>query len=196
MSDKMSNDAPRENSSPLAPNNINAFVDLQVATEARSHPSAEQFQAWCLAALKSAALKAATVTSATQKPDTLLNEHHELTIRLVDEVESQALNYEYRGKNKPTNVLSFPFDIPEHLPPELCAELPLGDLIICTGVVEHEASEQNKTSEAHWAHMTIHGTLHLLGYDHIEDDEADEMEALETEILAQFGFDDPYQELN
>ncbi|CDM90923.1 rRNA maturation RNase YbeY [Xenorhabdus bovienii] len=111
----------------------------------------------------------------------------EVTIRLVDEAESHDLNLTYRGKDKPTNVLSFPFEAP----PEV--ELPLlGDLIICRQVVEQEAEEQQKTVEEHWAHMVIHGSLHLLGYDHIEDDEAEEMESLETEILQKMGYADPY----
>ncbi|KZZ01944.1 rRNA maturation RNase YbeY [Oleibacter sp. HI0075] len=114
-------------------------------------------------------------------------EEPELTIRLTDEEESQALNSEYRGKDKPTNVLSFPFEMPPGIPLEL-----LGDLVICVGVVEQEAKEQEKTTEAHWAHMVIHGCLHLLGYDHIKDDEAEEMEALERDLLASLGYPDPY----
>ncbi|AOM40869.1 rRNA maturation RNase YbeY [Xenorhabdus hominickii] len=111
----------------------------------------------------------------------------EVTIRLVDEAESHDLNLTYRGKDKPTNVLSFPFEAP----PEV--ELPLlGDLIICRQVVEQEAAEQQKTVEEHWAHMVVHGSLHLLGYDHIEDDEAEKMESLETEILEKMGYPDPY----
>jgi len=111
----------------------------------------------------------------------------ELTIRLVNEAESQMLNREYRDKDKPTNVLSFPFEAPPEIPLEL-----LGDLIICIQVVEREAQEQNKTSEAHWAHMVVHGCLHLLGYDHIKDDEAEVMEDLERQILASLGYSDPY----
>ncbi|NBJ36334.1 rRNA maturation RNase YbeY [Serratia fonticola] len=114
-------------------------------------------------------------------------EEAEVTIRLVDEAESNELNLTYRGKDKPTNVLSFPFEAP----PEV--ELPLlGDLIICRQVVEQEAVEQQKALEAHWAHMVVHGSLHLLGYDHIEDDEAEEMESLETEIMQEMGYPDPY----
>lgn len=117
----------------------------------------------------------------------------ELTIRVVDEAESQQLNNDYRGKNKPTNVLSFPFEIPEHLPEEIDIPL-LGDLIICAQVVNREATEQNKSSDAHWAHMLLHGCLHLLGYDHIEDQEAEEMENLEIEILQKMGFPNPYND--
>ncbi|MUI54099.1 rRNA maturation RNase YbeY [Aliivibrio fischeri] len=111
----------------------------------------------------------------------------ELTIRIVDEKESHELNHEYRGKDKPTNVLSFPFEAPPGLELNL-----LGDLIICRQVVEEEAIEQNKPLLAHWAHMVVHGSLHLLGYDHIEDDEAEEMESLETELMQGMGFEDPY----
>ncbi|MCG9552806.1 rRNA maturation RNase YbeY [Vibrio sp. Isolate32] len=111
----------------------------------------------------------------------------ELTIRIVDTEESHQLNHEYRGKDKPTNVLSFPFEAPPGIELDL-----LGDLIICRQVVEKEAEEQNKPLLAHWAHMVVHGSLHLLGYDHIEDDEAEEMESLETEIMQAIGFEDPY----
>ncbi|WP_426697897.1 rRNA maturation RNase YbeY [Aeromonas hydrophila] len=111
----------------------------------------------------------------------------EVTVRIVDEAESNELNLTYRGKDKPTNVLSFPFEAPPGL------ELPLlGDLVICRKVVEREAAEQGKPLMAHWAHMVVHGSLHLLGYDHIEDDEAEEMEALERDIMQELGFADPY----
>ena len=111
----------------------------------------------------------------------------EVTVRIVDEAESNELNLTYRGKDKPTNVLSFPFEAPPGI------ELPLlGDLVICRQVVEREAAEQGKPLMAHWAHMVVHGSLHLLGYDHIEDDEAEEMEALERDIMQELGFADPY----
>ncbi|MGD8173378.1 rRNA maturation RNase YbeY [Vibrio sp. TRT 21S02] len=111
----------------------------------------------------------------------------EVTVRIVDEQESHQLNLDYRGKDKPTNVLSFPFEAPPGMELDL-----LGDLIICRQVVEREAKEQDKPVLAHWAHMVVHGSLHLLGYDHIEDDEAEEMESLETEIMQGMGFKDPY----
>ena len=114
--------------------------------------------------------------------------HAELSIRLVDEQESQSLNRDYRDKDKPTNVLSFPAD----LPPEL--QLPLlGDLVICRQVVEREAAEQSKAASDHWAHMVIHGTLHLLGFDHIDDGDAEEMESLETALLQQLNISNPYE---
>ncbi|SDM20089.1 probable rRNA maturation factor [Modicisalibacter muralis] len=111
----------------------------------------------------------------------------ELTIRLVDDDESRALNRDYRGKDAPTNVLSFPFEPPPGVDLAL-----LGDLVICHGVVVREAAEQGKSVADHYAHMIVHGTLHLLGYDHIEDGEAEEMERLEREILAATGISDPY----
>ena len=154
---------------------MNLLLDVQLA-ESIEHlntlPTEEQLTLWASTALKG-------------RTDF---EEPELTIRLTDEEESQALNSEYRGKDKPTNVLSFPFEAPEHVPLEL-----LGDLIICVAVVEREAQEQGKTSAAHWAHMVIHGCLHLLGYDHIKDDEAEEMEAIERDLLASLGYPDPYQ---
>ncbi|KEY91726.1 putative rRNA maturation factor [Candidatus Photodesmus blepharus] len=111
----------------------------------------------------------------------------EVTVRIVDKKESQQLNYKYRKKNKPTNVLSFPFISPVNMKLNL-----LGDLIICRQIVEQEAIKQNKPLIEHWAHMIIHGSLHLLGYDHIEKNEADEMESLEIEIMQNMGYKDPY----
>ncbi|GAB1440001.1 rRNA maturation RNase YbeY [Providencia sp.] len=149
---------------------IDIILDLQIACDnPEGLPSEALFERWLAAVLPK------------------FQAQSEVTIRIVDEAESHHLNLTYRGKDKPTNVLSFPFEAP----PEI--ELPLlGDLIICRQVVEQEAAEQQKTAEEHWAHMVIHGCLHLLGYDHIEDDEAEEMEGLETEILAELGYDDPY----
>ena len=112
----------------------------------------------------------------------------EVTIRIVGAEESQALNFQYRGKDKPTNVLSFPFEAPPGITMPLA-----GDLVICAPVVEIEAREQHKALVAHWAHMVVHGMLHLQGYDHIEDDDAEVMEALEIRLLAQLGFINPYE---
>ena len=146
------------------------FVDLQVATEnIEGLPTEEQIVQWATAAVQ---------------PE---GDEVEMTVRIVDESESHDLNLTYRGKDRPTNVLSFPFECPDEV------ELPLlGDLVICHQVVEREAAEQEKPLMAHWAHMVVHGCLHLLGYDHIEDDEAEEMESLETQIMQGLGFDDPY----
>jgi len=155
---------------------MDLFVDVQLADEIAAHeqlPSEEELQRWATAAIEGRCRF----------------EEPELTIRLVDNPESQQLNHEYRGKDKPTNVLSFPFEAPPEVPIPL-----LGDLIIAVPVVEQEAAEQNKTIHAHWAHMVVHGCLHLLGYDHIKDKEAEVMESLEREILAELGFDDPYSE--
>lgn len=117
----------------------------------------------------------------------------ELTIRIVSPEESQGLNRDYRDKDKPTNVLSFEFEQPEGLA-EIGESIPyLGDLVVCAEVVEQEAIQQNKSLESHWAHMIVHGTLHLQGYDHIEEDEALEMEALEIKIMADLGYANPYE---
>lgn len=113
----------------------------------------------------------------------------ELTIRFAEASEVQQLNNDYRGINKSTNILSFPFECP----PEVKLPL-LGDLVICHEVLEREAQEQHKTVEEHLAHLIVHGVLHLLGYDHIEDDEAEEMENLERKIVTGMGFADPYEE--
>lgn len=145
-------------------------VDVQIATADENIPSEEEFRTWVAAAL----------------PDE--RRASEITIRVVDFDESQTLNAQYRHQNKPTNVLSFPSE----LPPELQIPL-LGDLVVCAGVVAREAAEQGKSPVAHWAHMVVHGTLHLLGYDHESDAEAEVMEALETHILSQLGFPAPYE---
>jgi probable rRNA maturation factor len=113
----------------------------------------------------------------------------ELSIVLVDADEGRAMNRQYRGRDYATNVLSFPAE----LPPGLRSPL-LGDLVVCAPVVAREAAEQHKTVADHCAHMVVHGTLHLVGYDHVEDADAERMEALETRILARLGIDDPYAE--
>jgi len=118
----------------------------------------------------------------------------EIGIACVDNDESHKLNLEYRQKDKPTNVLSFPSDVPEEVLAMLDA-LPIGDLVICIPVVLQEAIDQNKTPIEHFTHMLVHGTLHLMGYDHeTSDEDAEEMEALEIEILAKLGFKNPYTE--
>ena len=146
------------------------IIDLQIACEQESGlPTAQQIEQWATAAVQ---------------PQ---SDEVEMTVRIVDEEESHALNLNYRGKDRPTNVLSFPFECPDEV------ELPLlGDLVICRQLVEREAQEQEKPLMAHWAHMVVHGSLHLLGYDHIEDNEAEEMESLETQIMTGLGFADPY----
>ncbi len=114
-------------------------------------------------------------------------EDWELSLRLVDVAEMQQLNRQYRGKDKPTNVLSFPTDFPEDVPLPL-----LGDVIICAPVVRQEALDQDKAPDAHWDHLLIHGVLHLLGFDHQEIADAERMEALERQALAVLGWPDPY----
>lgn len=114
-----------------------------------------------------------------------------LGVRIVDEQESAHLNNTYRHKNSATNVLSFGCDLPMAVLAGL-DEIPIGDLAICAPVVEREATEQHKAKDAHWAHMLIHGLLHLHGYDHEQDADAQKMEVLEREILASLGFPDPY----
>ena len=151
------------------------IIDLQIASEnSEGLPTLEQFTYWVETAL---AFEAQTEDFTET----------EMTIRIVNEEESQTLNREYRGKDYPTNVLSFPFEVPEGI------ELPLlGDLVICRQVMEREAKEQQISLASHWAHLAVHGTLHLLGYDHIEEAEAEEMEGLETQIMQKLGFEDPY----
>jgi probable rRNA maturation factor len=118
----------------------------------------------------------------------------EIGIACVDNAESQQLNLEYRGKDKPTNVLSFPSDLPDEIA-AILDSFPIGDLVICIPVVLQEAIDQQKTPIEHFTHMLVHGTLHLMGYDHeTSEQDAEEMEALEIEILKKLGFDNPYQE--
>ncbi len=114
-----------------------------------------------------------------------------VVVRIVNEAESQELNRAYRGKDYPTNVLSFPYDA-SPIPADDGDIEYLGDLVICLPVVEREAAAQGKTATQHWAHLLIHGLLHLQGYDHVTDTEAEEMEGLETTILSKLGFPDPY----
>lgn len=146
-------------------------LDLQIACEFDDLPSQSDFELWASSAL------------------VLFKEQAELTIRICDLAESQQLNHEYRGKDKPTNVLSFPFEAPPGI------ELPLiGDLVIAPEVVLNEAKEQEKAFHDHFAHMVIHGCLHLLGYDHIDENDALEMESLEKEILLKLNISDPYRD--
>jgi probable rRNA maturation factor len=134
-------------------------------------PSSASFRRWVEAALRGAKRR---------KPA-------ELAIRIVDTDEARALNRDYRGKDYATNVLSFAVE----LPPRATLTL-IGDLAICAPVVLREAAEQGKPSRDHWAHLTIHGVLHLLGYDHLNDRDAEAMETLETRILSGLGIADPY----
>ena len=134
-------------------------------------PSSVSFRRWVEAALRGAKRRKSA----------------ELAIRIVDADEGRALNRDYRGKDYATNVLSFPVE----LPPGVALPL-IGDLAICAPVVLREAAEQGKSPRDHWAHLTVHRVLHLLGYDHIEEAEAETMEALETRILAGLGIADPY----
>jgi probable rRNA maturation factor len=153
---------------------MTVVVDVQYAQEELPDaeaevPSPQEFERWVAAALAGR------------------REAGELTIRVVGVTEGAALNETYRHRSGPTNVLSFPVDDS----PEL--DLPLlGDLVICAPLVMREAHEQHKSAMAHWAHLTVHGSLHLLGYDHEEPREAEIMEGLEAEILATLGYTDPY----
>ena len=154
------------------------LIDLQLASERGDElPGVEALSRWVAATL--AAHARVTGQSGAAAP--------ELTIRLVDDAESQALNRDYRGKNRPTNVLSFPFEAPPGI------DLPLlGDLVISHPVMRREARQQHKPLADHYAHLVIHGTLHLLGYDHIDEAEAEIMEAIERAVLDGFGIPDPY----
>lgn len=145
------------------------LLDLQIASETPGLPDEATIARWAEGA------------GSGLDPDT------EMTVRIVDREESAELNSTYRGKAGPTNVLSFPFEAPSGVDINL-----LGDLVICAPVVFAEAEAQGKTAEAHWAHMVVHGVLHLRGFDHIDPADAEIMESRERDILATFGFPDPY----
>ena len=132
-------------------------------------PSAEKFQHWAQVSYPG-------------------NDEVIVSLQVVASDEMQDLNKNYRGKDKPTNVLSFPMEVPDEVGINL-----LGDLALCDEVIVSEAKQQGKAAEAHWAHMVVHGMLHLQGFDHINDDEAEAMEAKEIEIMKNLGFDNPYK---
>lgn len=154
---------------------MNVDIDLQIATDETesNYPSVEKMTLWASTAL----------TLGGRDTDS------ELTVRLVSSEEIHELNNTYRHVDRPTNILSFPFETPDGL-----EEMPfIGDLVICKEVLLKECSEQNKTLEEHFCHLIIHGCLHLIGYDHIEDEEAQVMEGLEIKALAKLGFKNPYE---
>lgn len=144
-------------------------VHVQYATDRKGVPSVAEFRRCAAEALRGRVSRG------------------EVVVRVVGETESAELNRDYRGKAGPTNVLSFPFEPPPGVPSSL-----LGDLVVCAAVVRREAKQQGKPVRDHWAHMVVHGCLHLLGYDHQGDAEAQRMEQLEVEILARLGIADPY----
>jgi len=147
-------------------------LEIQDVFQSEGQPTLEQFQCWVDAALAG------------------YPQNTELVIRIVDEQESAELNQQYRHKQGPTNILSFPIDLPDGVELDL-----LGDLVICAPVLEREALQQHKNLADHWAHIIVHGVLHLLGYDHIEDSDAEQMEALEINILNTLNIKNPYIEV-
>ncbi|MDX1454542.1 MAG: rRNA maturation RNase YbeY [Gammaproteobacteria bacterium] len=157
---------------------MNLALEIQPEVESAALPTPARFERWAGEALAD------------------LGAGCELSIRIVGEDEGRELNRTYRQKDYPTNVLSFPADIDE-LPAavrEALESVPLGDLVICAPVVAREAGEQGKPLDAHWAHLVVHGCLHLLGHDHENDAEAEAMESLETAIMGRLGYPDPYLE--
>jgi probable rRNA maturation factor len=145
-------------------------IDVQYAVSGDGIPAAEVIQQWADKALQERSGSA------------------ELTVRVVDEAEITALNRQFRGKDGATNVLSFPYEGM----PGVTSDL-LGDVVVCAPVVANESVAQSKPLQAHWAHIVVHGVLHLLGHDHSQDDEAHRMEACETDLLASLGYPDPYK---
>ena len=150
-------------------------VAVGYATPRTGIPAAVSFRKWVAAALAGRIREA------------------DLAIRIVGSKEGRSLNHHYRGKDYATNVLSFPAELPEGLPKGVKLPL-LGDLVLCAPVVAKEAAAQGKPVNAHYAHLTVHGVLHLLGWNHEDTREAECMEQLEREILAGLGLPDPYTE--
>ncbi len=144
-------------------------LEIQRICQSSSIPDDSQLNAWTKLGLQES------------------NQDSEILIRIVDENESAALNQQYRQKPGPTNVLSFPFDAPENLEINL-----LGDLVVCAPVIEKEARQQGKSVNDHWAHIILHGILHLQGFDHIEESDANAMEALEVKLLKTININNPY----
>ncbi|MGI9328535.1 MAG: rRNA maturation RNase YbeY [Pseudomonadales bacterium] len=164
-------------------------VDLQIVANALAEtqldqgplPSAEQFERWARVAL-----------AQVNRLDSV--DQHDICIRITDSTESQTLNAQYRHQDKPTNVLSFPADLPVSADTLAAMEsIPLGDLVLSLPIIVAEASEQRKPLTDHLAHLVMHGTLHLLGYDHECDDDAQIMESIEIAALAECGIDNPYE---
>jgi probable rRNA maturation factor len=147
-------------------------IEIQAVFESLGQPDLQQIQLWVDTALEG------------------YDQDTEIVVRIVDEQESAELNEQYRHKSGPTNILSFPVELPESIELDL-----LGDLVICAPVLEKEALEQGKILTHHWAHIIVHGVLHLLGHDHIDDDEAELMESKEIAILNKLRINNPYTEV-
>lgn len=155
---------------------MRAEFEIQRASKSANIPDDDQFQQW--------------INAIPVRQDT----GFALSIRVVEEPEARRFNREYRNKDYATNVLSFPAELPEGLPADI-RQTQLGDLLICAPVVVREALERKRPEVNHWAHLTVHGILHLLGYDHEREEEATVMESLETEILNDLGISDPYLDI-
>ena len=164
------------NASSKPTRNMTAQVDVQIAVEDESIPSANEIARWVSRAID------------------VVGGHSdaEVSVRIVSPAEMQQLNSEFREQDKSTNVLSFPAGAIAGLPAD--ADIPLGDIVVCSAVVSEEALQQGKSLHDHWAHMIIHGTLHLLGFDHTSNAEAIEMEGLEVQVLDEYGIPNPYRE--
>jgi len=161
----------------------NIALDYQNPNNLDVPPTEKDFSLWATLALKWAAKESNEQSSPERTFD--------MTVRVVDTEEGCELNNTYRQKNYATNVLSFPFEAPEAIDIDL-----LGDIVICAPVVSSEAKQQHKPALRHWAHLTIHGTLHLLGFDHIDNDEAELMEAIEINALSELGYPNPYEDIS
>ena len=153
-------------------------VDIQIVCENYNVPSKEDFETWIMLSIRNI--------------DFILERDFEIGIRAVNESESKRLNKQYRKINQSTNILSFFSSMDDNIRWSKTIPKPLGDLVICAPVIEREAIEQGKELFAHWAHMIVHGMLHLVGFDHAVEHEAYEMESLEVDILEELGFSNPY----
>lgn len=159
--------------------NTGVIADIQIVSGASDIPSQGDMEAW--------------VTRVNVEVGAPSKGGAEVSIRVVDEAESRTMNLHYRDKNQATNVLSFPADLPDIEAWPVHTPIPLGDLVICAPVVTREAGQQGKEVAAHWAHMLVHGMLHLLGYNHETDSQAQSMESIEARILCSGGVRNPYE---
>jgi probable rRNA maturation factor len=163
---------------------MKVIIELMNASSESMLPSTQDFQHW----------SEITLLALAEKSNEAAQEKAELCIRLVDEQESASLNENFRQKKGPTNILSFPYTEVEGVTGVDTDVNLLGDLAICVPLVKKEATEQNKAIDAHWAHLTVHGVLHLHGFDHEEDKAANKMESMEISILNTLGYENPYEQ--
>lgn len=178
---------------------VSLAVEVSIAElvnpDADNIPALPLLEEWATTAYSEAMKHSSEADIQTNVVTSVFEHQHAalVCLRITDSEEIQQLNYQFRDKNQPTNVLSFPMQAIDGMIFDESDLMMLGDIALCAEVINHEVLVQHKTMHAHWAHMVVHGVLHLLGYDHIEEEQAQQMEQLETYILNELGFSDPYQ---